>query len=103
EQATIVIHARLTSFEAQGVGDNARPGAAIKDDFPLDDEAWIVIGVTRKARVLIVGHNNDVLHAFFDDDSTREVAHVTYMSPTDLAKDVYRKPARNGDFDLVIF
>jgi hypothetical protein len=103
DQANVVLHARLQHAEAQGVGPDARPGAAFKDDFPLDDEAWMVVGVTRKARVLIVGHNNDILRAFFDDDSTREVANVTYLPPTDLAKDTYRKPARNGDYDLVIF
>jgi hypothetical protein len=31
------------------------------------------------------------------------VAHVTYLPPTDLGKDAYRKAARNGDYDLVIF
>jgi hypothetical protein len=95
EQANVVLHARIHNAEAGG--------AAFKDDFPLDDEAWMVVGVTRKARVLIVGHHNDILHAFFDDESTREVAHVTYLPPTDLGKDAYRKPARNGDYDLVIF
>jgi hypothetical protein len=88
DRASVVLHARL---------------AGSKDDFPLDDEAWLVVGLVRKARILVVGGSNPVLKAFFDDQATREVATVTTMSPGDLATDRYRKPALNGDFDLVIF
>src|SRR5439155_12643348 len=88
DRAITVLHAKLEG---------------IKDDLPLDDEAWLVVGVVRKARVLIVGPSNAVLQAFFDDDATREVATVTYLTAADLTKDAYRKPARNGDYDLVIF
>ncbi|HEV3238616.1 MAG TPA: BatA and WFA domain-containing protein [Gemmataceae bacterium] len=75
----------------------------ISDHFPLDDEAWLVVGVVRKARVLVVGNNNDVLNAFFDDDATRQVATLSRLTPDSLTKDAYRKPARNGDFDFVVF
>jgi len=76
----------------------------IKDDLPLDDEAWLVVGVVRKARVLIVGPPNSVLEAFFDNQATRAVANVTHLAPDALTKEnVYRGPARNGDYDLVVF
>jgi hypothetical protein len=88
DRANIVLHAKL---------------AGISDKFPLDDEAWIVVGVVRKARVLIVGPSNHVLDAFFDDDATREVAVTDRLAAEDLAKETYRKPARNGDYDLVVF
>jgi hypothetical protein len=88
DRANVVLHAKL---------------AGISDDLALDDEAWLVVGVVRKARVLIIGPSNDVLRAFFDDNSTRSVATTSYLGPDDLAKDTYRKPARDGDFDLVIF
>ena len=57
----------------------------VNDKLPLDDEAWLVVGVVRKARVLIVGKSNQILKAFFDDPATREVARVTYLEPDKLA------------------
>lgn len=99
---------RSAVFELTDVGDRANTVLharllRVGDKLPLDDEAWLVVGVVRKARVLVVGRRNPVLEAFFDDEATREVATVTYLSPDDLARDAYRKPARNGDFDLVVF
>ena len=88
DHADVVMHARLLD---------------VKDQFPLDDEAWLVVGLARKAKVLIVGPSNDVLHKFFDADEVREVARVDYLPSEDVSKDVYRKPARNGTYDLVIF
>jgi hypothetical protein len=75
----------------------------VNDRFPLDDEAWLVVGLARKAKVLVVGKSNDVLHKFFDADEVREAARVDYLSPEDLPKDAYRKPARNGTYDFVLF
>jgi hypothetical protein len=78
--------------------------AGVHDQFPLDDEAWLVVGVVRKARLLIVTSDNDILHNFFDLDATRKAADVTYLAPDDLkSEDKYRRPARNGVFDLVVF
>ena len=88
EHADVVMHARLLD---------------IKDQFPLDDEAWLVVGLARKAKVLIVGPSNDVLHKFFDADAVREAARVDYLPAEDVSKDAYRKPTRNGTYDLVIF
>jgi hypothetical protein len=77
----------------------------IKDKFPLDNEAWLVVGVVRKAEVLVVGTPNKVLHAFFDHPATTKVANVTYLSdPADLkSEDKYLRPARSGQYDLVVF
>jgi hypothetical protein len=88
DRANVVLHAKLVG---------------VNDQFPLDDEAWLVVGVVRKARVLIVGNSNEVVKAFFDDEATQQVASIEYLPPADLAKDKYRTPARNGDYDLVIF
>jgi hypothetical protein len=75
-----------------------------KDAFKLDDEAWLVIGVVRKARVCIVTPGNELLHTFFDQEATIKVANVTYLAPADLDDEAkYLKPARDGGFDLVIF
>lgn len=73
------------------------------DDFALDDQAWLAIGTTRKAKVLIVGRYNRALDAFFDKDVLAKVATVEWMSPADLKTDKYKKRARSGDVDLVIF
>jgi hypothetical protein len=73
------------------------------DDFPLDDEAWVVVGALRKARVLIVSTGNKVLNAFFDSDAAVQKAAVEQLTPDALATDAYRKKARSGDYDLVIF
>jgi hypothetical protein len=89
DRADVVMHARLK--------DN-------KDKFPLDDEAWLVVGVIRKARVLVVSPGNKLLSAFFDHPATQKVASVTYLEPTAL-KDShkYLNPAREGAWDLVVF
>jgi hypothetical protein len=87
-QSNIVLHAYL---------DKA------KDDFPLDDQAWFVVGTIRKAKVLIVGPGNPVLEAFFDQEATRKFATYQRLKAEELATDGYRKLARSGTVDLVIF
>jgi hypothetical protein len=75
-----------------------------KDAFVIDDEAWLVVGVVRKAKILIVGRSNPILDAFFSDDATKEVASVTTILPDQLRDGkAYLEPARSGDYDLVIF
>jgi hypothetical protein len=88
DRADVVLHARLME---------------VHDKFPLDDEAWLVLGVARKARVLIVGNGNDILEKFFEAEEVAQVAQVDRLTPADLGKDSYQKPARNGVYDLVIF
>lgn len=77
------------------------------DVFPLDDEAWVVLGVIRKARVLVVGADNRRLRDFFDASSTKKIADVTYYPPRVLEPGAdpseYLSPAREGKYDLVIF
>jgi hypothetical protein len=99
---------QAVTFELADIDDRANTYlhaklVGVNDKLAFDDEAWLVVGVVRKARILIVGPPNSILSAFFDDSSTAEVATVTYLSPSDLAKDTYRKPALNGDYDLVVF
>jgi hypothetical protein len=89
DSANVVVHARLSDAH---------------DAFPLDDEAWLVVGVVRKARVLIVTPGNEILHKFFDQEATAKVAAVSYLTPADLKEDAkYRSPARNGEYDLILF
>ncbi len=89
EGTMVLIHAKL-----QGV----------RDIFPLDDEAFLVLGVVRKARVLIATPGNEILHDFFDQEATTKVASVQYLKPAELKDEAkYGRPAREGAFDLVIF
>ncbi len=82
----------------------------VRDVFPLDDEAWLVLGIVRKARVLLVSpkwpgpRGNKILHDFFDQPAITRVARVQYLTPDQLKDEVkYLRPAQAGAFDLVIF
>jgi hypothetical protein len=89
ESAQVVVHARLRDLH---------------DAFPLDDEAWLVVGATRKARVLVVTPGNEILRDFLDQDATEKAAAVHYLKPADLADEAkYLRPALQGEFDLVVF
>lgn len=76
-----------------------------KDALPLDDEAWLVLGVVRRAKVLVVSpDNNKLLRAFFDSSAHKALADVTWELPTAIADETkYLGPAREGKYDLVIF
>jgi hypothetical protein len=97
------------TFDLTGLDDSASVELHAKllglsDTFPLDDEAWLVVGVVRKARVLIVTDGNEILSDFFDLEATRKVADVRYLKPVELKDDAkYRRPALDGAFDLVVF
>ena len=89
DRSTAVLHARLKG---------------VKDSFALDDEAWLVVGVVRKARVLIVGSENRLLGAFFNNPATQKVATVSYLPKEALSDRArYLQPAREGAWDLVVF
>jgi hypothetical protein len=93
DQTEVVLHAKLTD---------------LKDILALDNEAWLVVGVVRKASVLIVSNSNAILRAFFDDEAQKVIADVTWLSADDFTKPEERRkkyldPARSGAFDLVIF
>ena len=63
-----------------------------------------MLGVVRKARVLIVTPGNAILRNFFDQDAALKAAEVSYLTPAELDDDAkYLQPANNGSFDLVIF
>lgn len=74
------------------------------DDFPTDDQAWLVVGVVRKAKILIVGNGNPFLDSFFNQAEQQQLANVQRLTPTDLEDDdKYVRPAQEGQWDLVIF
>jgi hypothetical protein len=102
--------------DAQAIFDlpqiNAQSNTVVKvrlkdhhDDFDKDDAAWVVVGLTRKAKVLIVSPapGNAILEAFFHQPAMKKTAQVVGLTPADLDKDSYLGPARAGAFDLVVF
>src|SRR5207248_3834286 len=69
---------QAVTFELADIDDRANTYlharlVGINDKLAIDDEAWLVVGVVRKARILIVGSAHSILSAFFDDIATREV------------------------------
>ena len=56
----------------------------VKDAFPLDDEAWLVLGNVCKARIAIVTPGNEILRDFFDQETVEKVATITYLKPDEL-------------------
>jgi hypothetical protein len=89
ENADITLHVKLTG---------------VKDAFAADDSAWLVLGIVRKARILIVTSANPLLEYFFESRSTRQVADVDFIKPSQLKESKpYIEPARDGKYDLVIF
>jgi hypothetical protein len=74
-----------------------------QDDFPLDDEAWLAVGLARKSHVLVIGPANPILDAFFEQEATRKVARIERLAATELGTEKYRKAVEGGDYDLVLF
>ena len=76
------------------------------DALPADDEAWIVLGVVRKAKVLVIGPPNPRLRDAFDAPALKKLADFAYHGP-EAATDADPKgplaKAREGRFDLVVF
>jgi len=97
------------TFELKGIEENADVVmethlSDIDDVFPLDNDAYLVLGIVRKAQVLIVGPSNPILKIFFDAEESKKVAEVTYISADDLKNNnAYLDPARSGKYDLVVF
>ncbi len=73
-----------------------------KDLFPADDVAWLSAGAVRKAHVLVVTEDNDILEKFFGLDTTKKVAVVTFTKPAEY-QTAYLRPAQTGAYDLVVF
>jgi hypothetical protein len=89
------LHARLL---------DPRDDSPLHDQFPLDDEAWLLVGGVRKARVLVVTTGNEALDWFFRHEATKKTAEVTFLSPTDADyREKYGQAVNDNAVDLVIF
>jgi len=50
DEANVVLHATLKNNRITNKEGPVELGEPFRDQFPLDDEAWLVVGVVRKAR-----------------------------------------------------
>jgi hypothetical protein len=72
-----------------------------RDQFPLDDQAWLLVGSVRKSRVVVVSTGNEVFEWFFKKEKAAE---VEYVNPNDEKyTENYAKALNAGITDIVIF
>jgi hypothetical protein len=98
--ADVTMHARLISTQQTEGG-----GRQIwKDAFSQDDEAWLVLGIVRRAKVALVSLGLPLLRELFKSKAMTTLADVTFFDPSDLENlNDFKNPAQEGKFDLVIF
>ena len=78
--------------------------AGIEDALALDNQAWLVLGIIRKSRVLLVGEINTALQDSLESPANKAIADLTFISVAEMkSQKKYLDPARSGEFDLVIF
>ncbi len=83
---------------------DAATGADWKDDFELDNQAWLAITPVRRARVLWIGPENEILDAFFKASLERQKLVLSRLAPIDFEKNpLYQEAVRTNRFDLVVF
>jgi hypothetical protein len=99
----------VAKFDLTGIDENADITlrvklTGVKDVFASDNEAWLVLGIVRKARILIVTASNPLLEYFFESRSASTVADVTFIKPPQMKESkTYIDPARDGKYDLIVY
>ena len=74
-----------------------------QDALPLDDQAWAVINLPRRGRVLLVSPGDMSLERAFSTSKVQELADVRFAEPDVLATEDHRRQAQAGHFDLIIY
>jgi hypothetical protein len=77
--------------------------AATGDDLAVDDEAWAVVNRPREAEVLLVTTGNEPLEFALGTGLAARYADLAVAVPEYLGKQEYRRKARVGAYDLVIY
>ncbi len=86
------LHARLL---------DPRDNDPFRDQFSLDDEAWLMVGGVRKAHVLVVTPGNEVLDWFFRQE---QAAEVVTLNPNEADyPEKYARALNDVAVDLVLF
>ena len=75
----------------------------VRDDLPLDNRAFTLIGAPRKAQILAVTAGNRYLVDTLRTPLAAARADVIVISPEDAKTDAYRRDVAGGRFDLVIY
>lgn len=95
ENADVTMRAKLVGAKKEDVW---------KDSFSHDDEAWLVLGVVRRARVAFLTPGFPMLRDLLKSKAMTGLADVTFFDPTDLENVAdFKNPGKEGKFDLVIF
>ncbi len=90
---------KLDAFESGGLELRVDTG----DSLAVDDRAWAAVNPPRRARVLFVSPGNEPLSLALATERAAQVAEVTSVGPEYCTSDDYRRAARDGRFDLMIF
>ncbi len=75
----------------------------VKDDLPLDNRAFTLIGSPRKAQILVITAGNRYLVDTLRTPLAAERADVIVASPEDAKAEAYQRDLAAGRFDLVIY
>ncbi len=75
----------------------------IKDDLPLDNRAFTLIGTPKKAQILVVTAGNRYLVDTLRTPLAAERADVIVTSPDDYKTEAFQRDVAAGRFDLVIY
>jgi hypothetical protein len=73
------------------------------DDLTLDNLAYAVLNVPRRAKVLFVSPGNEFMELALGTEETQKVAEVSFAEPGIVADKAFQKSAATGAYDLVIF
>ncbi|MFO0904216.1 MAG: BatA and WFA domain-containing protein [Pirellulales bacterium] len=73
------------------------------DALRVDDVAYAAINPRRPANVLCVTAGNTAMRTALETPAAKLLGSVTFVEPTYLEGEDYRKQAGGGEFDLVIF
>ena len=74
-----------------------------KDDLPLDNRAFTLIGAPRKAQILVVTAGNRYLVNTLRTPLATDRADVIITSPDDYKTDAFKRDVAAGRFDLIIY
>jgi hypothetical protein len=75
----------------------------VKDDLPLDNRAFTLIGAPRKAQILIVTAGNRYLVDTLRTPLAAERADVIVTSPEDYKTDAFKRDVAAGRYDLILY
>lgn len=92
-------------FDLQSVDDGVlRLELNRKDRLAVDDQAYVAIGVARRARVLLVspGHS-DALRVAMTTEQASKIAELSFADPAVLKTKEHQDLVTSGAYDLIVY